>query len=650
MKNIIISFIVLLGFGISATSQEKLKKEIRGDKYFFTYSYDRAIESYENAKQLTVSGQRKLAESYFIMGQNTQAEETYLKLVNASTGVIPEDYFNYAMVLKNSGKQNESTVWLDKFQTLAPTDLRAISYLDNKAQFANYLTNDDDYKIVKMSINTDAQDFGTSYYKDKIVYASSNAKPKMIKRRYNWNGQPFLNLYSADVEDGQLKNPEFFNKKLNGKMHEGPASFSNDGTKMAYSRNNSKDRSKDKIVELQIFLSEFKDDKWSEATPFVHNNTAYSVGHPFLTADGKTMYFTSDMPGGYGGTDIYKTTSNGNGEWTTPVNLGNRINTEGDEMFPFFEENKKILSFASNGHFGLGGLDIFNAPLNGTEWGFVTNPGEPLNTQYDDYAQIFNEKTSKGYFSSNRTDGSGNDDIYGFDLTPKLIINKIIAGTVLDTQGKILPGTIVSLLDEEGVVITSLNSDANGKYQFPVDTDKNYELIGDKEFYIEGNVIANSFGVEDTIVANLTLLQDEVVQEEDVIVPADLVVDQDLAKLIKLKPIYFDFDKSNIRPDAAKELDKVVKVMNKYPNMEVELAAHTDCRGTKDYNDVLSESRASASVDYIKSRITSPERIYGKGFGENKLINDCKCEDEVVSQCTGKAHQENRRTEFIIKK
>lgn len=649
MKNIIISFTILLGFGLSAFAQEKSNKEVKGDKFFFTYSYDKAIDKYKHAKQLTVPGQRRLAESYFIMGQNAQAEETYLKLVNASNGVIAEDYFNYAMVLKNSGKYEESTIWLDKFQTMAPTDLRAISYSNNKAKFPDYLTNDSTCKIIKQSINTEAQDFGTSYYDDKIVYASSNAKPKMIKRRYNWNGQPFLNLYIADVENGQLKNPAFFNKDLNDKMHEGPASFSNGGTKMAFTRNNEKDKSKDKIVELQIFLSEFKDGKWSDAIPFVYNNTAYSVGHPFLTLDGKTMYFASDMPGGFGGTDLYKSILSENGEWLTPVNLGIMINTEGDEMFPFFEEEKQTLSFASNGHFGLGGLDIFNCALNGADWGLTVNPGAPINTQYDDYAQIFNNKSSKGYISSNRTDGSGNDDIYAFEIAPKVIVNKIIVGIAKDTQGKAIPGTFVSLLDEQDTLLAYVLADDLGAYQFSVVTDKNFELTGTKEYYLDGSIVTSSYGVEDTIVANLTLLQDEV-EEEVVIVPEDLVVDKDLAKLVKLKPIYFDFDKFNIRPDAAKELDKIVKIMNVYSTMKVELGSHTDCRGTTEYNMVLSENRAKSSVEYIQSRITNPERIYGKGYGENKLINDCKCEDDVVSNCSIQEHQDNRRTEFIIKK
>lgn len=649
MKNIFISFIVLFGFIFNGYSLEKSNRELKGDKHYFVYAFDKAIDMYRRTKDLTVEGQRRLAISYRNMGNNPKSEEVYAKLLAAPSGVIAEDHYNYAMVLKNSGKYDESHKWMEVFAKESPNDLRAISYLGYKNQFADYLKADPDYKVIEQSVNTDAQDFGTSYYKDKVVYASSNARPKMIKRKYNWNGQPYLNLYIAEVKDGQLKNPKFFNKDLNGKMHDGPATFSNNGTVMAMTMNNSKDKTEDKIVELQIYLATFKDDKWSDLVPFIYNNTAYSVGHPYLLEDGNTMYFVSDMPGGFGGTDIYKTTKSANNEWTKPVNLGDRINTEGDEMFPFFDEKQQMLSFSSDGHFGLGGLDIFNCLAYGTDWGFVEKPGAPISTQYDDYAMISNGDATKGYFSSNRTEGSGRDDIYAFESTKAPAIEKMISGIAKDSQGKPIPGTFITLLGEDDEIISTMTADDKGAYSFPVETDHNYEIIGNKDMYLEGNTVTNSFGTETNIIADVTLLQDKVV-EDDEINEEEIVVNNDLANVVKLNPIYFDYDKSNIRPDAAKELDKIVKVMNKYPNMEVELTSHTDCRGTYAYNDNLSHRRATSSIEYIKSKITNPDRISGKGLGETKLINGCACEDKVVSNCSPQEHQKNRRTEFIIKK
>jgi outer membrane protein OmpA-like peptidoglycan-associated protein len=506
-----------------------------------------------------------------------------------------------------------------------------------------------DCKIIEQSTNTDAHDFGTFFYNGKVVYASSNLRPKMIKRKYNWNGQPYLNLYIAEVKEGQLKKREFFNKDLNAKMHEGPVAFSNKGTVMAITKNNSKDKTKDKIVELQIHFSTLKDEKWSEPVPFIYNNPAYSVGHAYLLEDGNTMYFVSDMQGGFGGTDIYKTIKNGNNEWMKPENLGNIINTEGDEMFPFFEEKNQILSFSSTGHFGLGNLDIFNCMYYGSNWGFVENPGAPINTRFDDYAMISNADASKGYLSSNRAGGSGLGDIYAFTSAKTPTFEKMISGVAKDSQGEAIPGTFITLLGENDQIISTMVADNKGAYSFPVQTNQNFEITGNKDKYSEGSTITNSFGTEINTIADVILLQDKLTDEEEINEEA-IVVNNDLANVIKLNPIYFDFDKSNIRQDAAKELDKIVKVMNKYPNMEVELTAHSDCRGSDSYNYHLSKRRAVSSVEYINSKIITPNRISGKGLGETKSISACACEDKLVSDCSPEDHQKNRRTEFIIMK
>jgi outer membrane protein OmpA-like peptidoglycan-associated protein len=234
-------------------------------------------------------------------------------------------------------------------------------------------------------------------------------------------------MYVADVDSNQLKNAQVFDKKLNGRLHDGPACFSNDGNFMAFTRNNYHVKTMDRVVELQIWFSSFKDGKWSKPTPFVHNNTAYSVGQPCLTSDGNTMYFASDMPGGFGGVDIYKTTKDSTGVWQKPINLGDKINTEGDEMFPFLEDKNGTFFFSSNGRFGLGGLDIFISTLNGSEFSQPYNAGFPLNTQYDDFAAIVDDKINKGYFSTNRSGGSGGDDIYSLEvLEPKIAFSATV--------------------------------------------------------------------------------------------------------------------------------------------------------------------------------------------------------------------------------
>lgn len=416
MKTLFIPFILFFGISTSLFAQEKSHKEITADKYYFRYAFDDAIESYTEAKVLTIEGQRNLAKSYQKMNLNTEAEAVYSKFINTSAEVIPEDFYNYAMVLRASGKYDEARAWMDKFAAQKPLDLRAKSYISHRGEFSKLLIDNGKVKVNYLNTNGDADDFGTCYYKDKIVYSSTNTTKRFFVKKYNWSGKPFWNIYVAEVDNSQLKNAAVFNKKMNGKMHDGPASFTKDGNFMAFTRNYYDMKRKDKVVELQICFSTYSDGKWSKATSFIHNNKDYSVGQPCLSADGNTMYFTSDMPGGFGGADLYKVTKSGSGEWSTPENLGNKINTEGDEMYPYLEEKSNILFFSSNGHYGLGGLDVFMYTTAVEGFEKVQNMGAPLNTKNDDFAMIMKSETGMGYFSSNRAGGSSGDDIYSFEV------------------------------------------------------------------------------------------------------------------------------------------------------------------------------------------------------------------------------------------
>lgn len=441
-------------------------------------------------------------------------------------------------------------------------------------------------------------------------------------------------------------------------MHDGPASFSKDGNYVAFTRNDYDTKRKDKIVELQICFSTFKDGKWSDPEPFALNGKDYSVGQPCLSPDGNTMYFTSDMPGGYGGADLYRVSKDETGQWGKAQNLGDKINTEGDEMFPFLESTNGILFFSSNGQFGLGGQDIFICALNGTGFGPVVNAGFPLNTQQDDFAAIIDEKISMGYISSNRTGGSGDDDIYSFSVLKDLGIGKRLEGIAMDKTGIPLPLVFVTLLDNKGHKQDTITTQSKGGFSFLVDSDKDFKLNGKKVNYQDGDTTANTFGEKLLVKTGLILLN----QEQPLV--STLKVGDDLGKVLKVKPVgydsgkpgvhpdaetvYFDLDKFNIRPDAEEELEKIVKVMNTYPTMTIELGAYTDCRASKEYNQVLSDKRAKATVDYIRKRITRPERIYGKGYGKTKLLNSCDCDGDAKSICSDEEHQKNRRTSFII--
>lgn len=648
MKNIVVTSIIILFAAFSAISQEKSHKEARADKHFFTYNFEKAIDLYRHTKNLTVSGQRNLAHSYQNIGNNEKARETYSELLEANTGIVAEDNYQYAMLLRSDAQYIESEKWMDKFVAEKPNDLRAISYVENKPSANTIVVDKKEYKLNEQSVNTPAQDFGTTYYKDNVMFVSSNAKPKMIKRKYNYNGLPYLNMYTAEIEEGQLENPKFFDKSFNSKYHDGPATFSNGGTQMAFTTNNEKDKTDDKVVELQIFFSSLVNEEWSEPVAFIHNNPGYSVGHPHLSEDGNTLYFTSNAPGGFGGKDIYTSTKVGNGAWSTPTNLGNIINTEGDEMFPFYEEKENVLYFTSSGHFGLGGLDLFSAAKQGASWGTVINAGAPLNTNSDDFALIKNSVDKNGYMSSNRPSGSGSDDIYAVDFLKNEPGKKRIEGIAMDEDENTLENVSVQLFAEDGSLISTVVVKKDGVFGFDVDDDKYYSLTGNKEAYLEAKEYADSKGSEPIVTVNLKLLTEYIAEEEEE--EEVIEVNTDLGPIAKMNPIYFDFDKSEIRPDAAKELDKIVAIMNKYPTLHVEIASHADCRGNANYNMDLSDRRAKSSNEYVQARITNPTRISGKGYGETRLVNDCPCEGDEISNCSPDEQQKNRRTEFIVVK
>lgn len=640
---LILTLMLCIGLGINAEAADKHRREIRGDKFFFVYSFEKAISWYTHAKTLTTEGQRRLAESYKNLNRHADAEEAYGTLTQRTDGVVPQDYFDYAMVLKTNGKHEQSAIWMEKLYAARPTDLRARDFIANKDRLPEMLRGTGIFTATALNMNTAAKDFAPTYYKDQVVFTSSGRHPNI--RKYKWTGLPFLNLYVADVADGQWSGIKLFNRDMKGKMHDGPATFSTDGNFMALTRNNYDLGRKDRVVNLHMFFSTFTDGKWSEMVPFSLNNDAYSVGHPTFSNNGNTMYFVSDMPGGFGGADIYRIERNGSA-WGAPINLGDRINTEGDEMFPFFEEVEGILLFASNGRFGLGGLDIFQAKMNGAGFDEATNVGAPINTAHDDFAMILSEKTKKGYFSSNRPTGSGEDDIYALTYT-ELIPERTLAGVAKDEQGRPVAKTKVILYDENGMALDSTSTLTDGAYTFQVEPNKAFKLIGTKPEYQVASTMANTMSQEKEVKADLNMVLIPVLVVEDTL-ETPIAVGDDLALKLKLNTIYFDYDKSEIRPDAVPSLDKVVKVMNENLKMVIELKAYTDCRGTKDYNMALSKRRAISTEHYIKSRISGKNRIIGMGLGETNLTNDCACEGTVVSTCSEGDFQLDRRTEFIV--
>lgn len=639
MKRFLYLLVLILPFSGSVFSQTKSGAEEKGDASYFKRDYEKAIIHYQSV-ELTNQGLRSYAHALEEMGQTIEAEKQYAKLMKLTDNNNFEDSYHYANLQKVNGKFKEYYASMDLFSSLNPLDSRSISYLRNKDNFDVISMDNPSNKIQLLSMNTNHSDFGASFWKDKIVFASNQMNPEMFNRKDSRTNEPFLNMYVAEIKNEQFLEAKLFNREMKDPTNDGPASFAKKGTFMAYTRNHLKDRSEDKLVELQIYFSSLVNNVWSAPVPFEYNYSSYSVGQPFLTEAGDSMYFTSDMPGGFGGKDIYLSTWSKQGYWTKPLNLGHEINTESDEMFPFYDEHSKLLYFASDGHFGLGGLDLFYY-LEGD----VINLGAPVNSREDDFALILRSDGLHGYFSSNRSTGKGSDDIYSVQFTKKRMQELRIEGAALNSNEEQLPNVYMRLFNQKNELIQTFES-RDGNYQFIVFSPEKYTLKGNKDGYNEG---LNTFGftkMDSVLTKNLVLTLSPVQKVEN----PPIVVNADLGKMLPLNPIYFDFDMSTIRKDASVILDEIVKILNEHPNMEVSLRSYTDCRGSEVYNQYLSDLRAAASVDYIQQRISKPFRISAKGYGESNPLNTCTCLDEVTSNCTAKEHQQNRRTEFIVVK
>jgi len=700
-------------------------QSVKEEKSYQSYSYEEYIEKFESLPNKTFEIKKVLAESYFKTHNYYKAEEYYKEIVS-SVKSISEDVYNYASVLLINQKYSDTEFWMEKFADMEKCDSRAKRFIENKDYYVKLLNDDKKFKIKNINTNTEFKDFGASFYNKKIVFSSTRPSKNIFKRLFALN-RLSLQLFVADDIRGELLNVKSFKKKNNEKLQEWSASFSNKGTFAAFTLNNYSSKNKKEVIQLEIVTSKRKDNKWVQPEPVPFNNVHYSVGYPSLTSSGSKMYFASDMPGGYGGIDIWVVEKTNDDKWGIPKNLGNIINTEGDEMFPFIHENG-MLFFASDGLLGLGGLDIFYTKFANGKYLIPKNVGVPVNSSNDDFSFIIDKKMRRGYFSSNREEGKGSDDIYSFKLLNDLIFDIILKGKIVDINKNKLANSHVSLYDNEGNIIKTVNSDKNGDFSFKLKPKSVYRLMGAKPKYttdikdintnsdkteylqtleleklpdfnikcsvseeksrtpISGvnvicinnnnnstkNFVTYNSGeflvkltdakLNDTVNYSFILVKDGYASKtikysqllyrngeyNNNIKMQKIEVGKDLGKILAINPIYFDFDKSNIRPDAALELDKIVKIMNEYPNMLIELSSHTDCRGSAIYNLKLSDRRAKASAHYIKKRISKPTRIYGEGFGEKRLINKCPCVTTGDAKCSEKDHQENRRTEFKI--
>lgn len=627
----IYTILFLLLFNISFGQSSKIAI---ADKKYAKYAYIDAIKIYEKVAEKgyeSANLYKKIGNSYYFNGNLEKAAKWYQDLFDLKEEVEPEYYFRYSQALKAIKEYENANKYLDLFYQKS-TDSK-FDYDDNYLRTIE--ENSGKYFLDTTSINTEFSDYGATYFKDKIVFTSSRKKGALYPKKHDWTNQNFTDLYLVTtINDSIINSPENFSNAINTKFNESSPAFTKDGKTMYFTRNNylngKKRKADNKTTWIKIYKASYENNEWGNILELPFNNDNYSTAHPSLSADEKTLYFASDMPGGYGEADIYKVAIKKNNTYGKPQNLGAIINTKGRETFPFISENN-ILYFASNGHLGLGGLDIFESKLENNEFSIPINLAKPINSPNDDFSFIINSR-KKGFISSNRANGKGFDDIYSFTKCSTTIF-----GTVKDIDKKsILPNAKVSLLDKNNTIISEIIVGKEGKYSFEIDCKEFYFIRAVKDEYETIEIPFTS-----KINTNETELNIDLTRN---VFPIE--IGTDLAKVFKISLIYFDLDKWNIRPDAAVDLEKIIAVLKEYPSMEIAIRSHTDSRQTHKYNDILSTKRANFTLKFMVENGIEKNRLNANGFGETKLINECS--DGVF--CTEEAHQLNRRSEFIITK
>lgn len=626
--------IILIAF--SSTFMVAQKQQVKvADKFYKNYAYTKAEEFYKEAVKKGDSSAHvltRLGDCYYNNSKSAESAEWYGEALRLHESELDSKYmFRYSQALRGQGNYEEAIIWLEKYKAANPDDDRIANLdFDDIAIYEQLSSTDGIYvRVESLPINTKYAEFG-AFRQDSILYFSSARDGK--DKIYDWNGEPYLDIYEVVIneEDGveNFKKVNSINSKaINSEFHEANVAITKDGKTMYFTRdnvnkNNRLKTDKEGTSHLKIYKASYKDSIWKEIKELPFNDKVYSSGHPALSPDDKTLFFVSDREGGYGETDIYKVAILGDDSYGDPVNLGPSINSDGKEMFPYVAKDN-TLYFSSDSNINLGFLDIFKSDILNDSSAELENLGAPFNTGYDDFAFSIDSETENGYFSSNRP-GVGSDDIYSFTAC-----SQMVRGVVKDSLTKLpLPLATVKLIDADGKILEEKMTDSTGTYEFKLKCKTAYTVMGTKLDY------------KDELKQILTGTDSD----------GDLLVDLELVPLIienqiVINPIFFDFDKWNIRTDAQVELEHIVDVMRTHPNMVIKIESHTDSRGSDKYNMKLSDRRAKSTQEYLLSRGIAPERIESAiGYGETQLLNQCS----NGVKCTEEEHQLNRRSYFYI--
>lgn len=710
LLNALSVFFICLTF--SSIGQVKQKT---ADKLFARMQYSQCVEMYDELTKKCIKGKkscdyenvRKAGVSHYQLFQMDGAIKHFkhLKSVNQ---LKEKDTEYYIQALRFAGKYEDASNELKEAFAKFPTNIYFATLIHDQSKFNGLFADSSAFRIAKTNISSAYGDFSPTYYEKGLVYATKSKNTEVINGRYGWDNAYYVSLLQAPFEqDTIVNNGKLLRNKFLSKAHDGPVDFNTEENQMVITKNIIGKQKGKPVVVLALYFSQKLNGKWTELEPFQHNSKEYNVGHGCFSADGMKLYFSSDMPGGNGETDIYVSEREGN-FWSKPVNLGSIVNTEKNELFPYIFEEQ--LFFASNGHFGLGGLDLFEANIHS---GKVQNLGYPVNSSADDFGLIVDSTGLNGYFSSNRKDAI--DKIYSFEKK-EIYIDVIVNVFEKYTTNEIVPSQPITLKNEVTGEEENYFSDSNGDLHLKVRQNERYTFSTSKEDFKLKNpveLLVEKATKDTTYRCELILLPTKItialkIVAKDTRKPIDKatgviykfnngkdttmftnenglvtlnvdrnkeyvahgskkgfiddeqvfntshqdgkIIELELAltpikkgEKFKLENIFYDLNKSTLRPESMASLDKLADFILKN-DLTIELSAHTDSRGSATYNQKLSQARAQSCVDYLITKGVQTSKIKAKGYGEAQLVN--KCKDGV--KCTEEEHQDNRRTEVKI--
>lgn len=580
--------------------------------------FDKALKQGEDRRTLLLAGQAELKQE--------KVEEASVHYV-AAEKLAPlegDDAYAYGRLLMAQGKYTEAEPMFVRALQDRPEKSDIAELIGACQGYRSFYTDSLRYRVRPVPMQGISRAYSPVAHGDRLLFTGQ--KEATMAKQDPWSGQSFADLYLVTMDaQGNPGTPEPIKGTVNGPFHEGPAALADSGRTLYFTRSNYYGRKliKDQknISNLKLFRATLGEDgAWGNITEFAYNGESFSLGQPAVSKDGKTLFFTSDMPGGHGGKDLWYSRNLGTG-WEPPVNMGPSINTIGDEMFPTVVGD--ALYFSSTGHNNMGGLDIFETHPEGEYWSEPQNMGYPVNSTRDDFGLWLDSTGTHGYFSSSRT---------GTDLIHELIIPTpefTVSGTISNAQdGKPVPFALVTLQNLADLMNVQDTADANGNFSFKLDPNRVYNILVQSDSMLARSTMVSTVG--------LGISSD---------IRADIMLDPlELEKPIVVPNIYYDYDKWDIRPDAAVELNKLARTFMDNPHLVFELSSHTDCRGSDLYNLVLSDARAKSAVDYLLRQGVPHEQLIARGYGESMLVNGCH--DGV--ECTEEEHQQNRRTEIKV--